>query len=132
MLRVRALRIALEGGGEAVLLCRQWLACAEPGLGLFNTRVENLKPHALHGVCPLDGATVAPFLAGVQLEQQLVEPPRRGAHRRGTDCEICILRPQQGLVLRPRHHSVVEDVLPAKCSVHARPVRAAAMSRGAG
>ena len=70
MLRVRALRIALEGGGEAAQLCRQWLACAEPGLGLGDAGVEDLKPQALHAVRPADGASRrAPPLADVQLEQ---------------------------------------------------------------
>ena len=49
-----ALRVALDGGGEAAQLCRQWLVCAEPGLGLGDVGVEDLKPHALHAVRPVD------------------------------------------------------------------------------
>ena len=52
--RSSALRVALEGGGEAAQLCRQWLACAEPALGLGNAGVEDLKPQALHAVRPAD------------------------------------------------------------------------------
>ena len=64
-----ALRVALDDGGEAAQLCRQWLVCAEPGLGLGDVlgRVEDLKPHALHAVRPVDGGLAeAPALADVQ------------------------------------------------------------------
>eukprot|EP00964_Phaeocystis_antarctica_P073240 scaffold44915_cov81-Phaeocystis_antarctica.AAC.1 len=64
--RGSALRIALDGGGEAAQLCRQWLGCAEPGLGLWNVGVEDLKPQALHAVRPANGASRrAPSLADV-------------------------------------------------------------------
>ena len=114
MWRVFTFRITLKGGGEALLPHPQWLASAEPRLHLGYSGVEYLKPHALQAVCPVNGATKAPLFADDELKQQLVDPTRRGEHRRGANRELGTLRPHHGLVMRPRRHSLIEDVLPVQ------------------
>ena len=59
----------------------------------------------------MNGATIAPPFADDELQQQLVDPTRRGEHRRGANRELGILRPHHGLVMRQRRHGLVEDAL---------------------
>jgi len=91
-LRRQRATLAARFGSPSMAVARQlsfavsgWCALSQVlVLGTLGSKTSNHMRSMLCAQWIIKGLAEAPALADVQLEQQFIEPARRGAHRRGT------------------------------------------------